>query len=236
MLNPSCGPIALGKPGLRLKFNITFTIADHFFMKLPVRVLLLVSLALTGGCNSRSIGSWGLPISLGQSSGEVRKTLGSPNGVIDDTLMDSHGKDEADKWRRKNRSVNEEWFHSSGIVASIESNRLFKITLYRHADYRGFLPYAGSIVEGVNLNSSREMIMKKLGNPTKAEENAGVDLQMGKATDPHAAAVFPAQEIYYWRRSEYTIEALFLKQPQLMDEKAQLVLPKGELMYIKVYR
>ena len=200
------------------------------------RLFLLVSLALTAGCNSPSVGSWGLPILLGQSSGEVRKTLGSPNEVIDDTLMDSISKEEAEKWKRKNRSVSEEWFYSSGIVTSIEPNRLFKITLYRHADYRGFLPYAGSIVEGVNLDSTREMIMKKFGKPTKAEENAGVDLETGKATDLNAAAVFPAQEIYYWRRSDYTIEVLFLKQPQLMSEKAQLVLPKGELMYVKVYR
>lgn len=207
---------------------------------LPVRSPILAVFcfaAVLASCNPIPKTSWDLPISLGQSVADVRHVLGAPKEVIDDSTMAGFGKNVEEGWKQKNRGRSEEWYYSSGIVASFDGDRLFKVDLYRHANYPSFLPYAGKIVEGISLSDSRESLLGKLGDPTKVEENPKISgFPPEKKTNLASAAVWPAQQVYYWRRSHYTIEALFLKQPQTVDEKRGLVWPAGEVMYIKVYQ
>lgn len=205
---------------------------------LRTRIVSLVLLgAVTAACNPGTGTSWGLPIRFGQSVTEVRGMLGAPNEVIDAARMAEGGRELKEKWEREHLGLSEEWYYSSGIVASFDHGRLFKVELYHYSDNPSFLTYAGKIVEGVSLNDSREDILRKFGTPTKIEQVKELgNLVTGKTAGPHAPAVWPAQEINYWRRQHYVVEVATLKQPQLVDEKQGIIYPEGAVIYIKVYQ
>lgn len=201
----------------------------------PMLTVLVIVTAIATACTSRPNSSWELPIAFGQSIEQVRQLLGGPTETID--LIRERSKCDIPCWVPFEPGDTEDWYYSSGIVANYQQGRVFRIALHRHRNYRGFLSYSGKIVEGISLNDSRENILHKLGEPTKVEETEEVgDLISGKKAEPGVPALFPAQEVYYWRRQNYTIEVRFLKQLQSVDEKRGIVWPKGEVMYVKVYQ
>lgn len=201
----------------------------------PMLTVLVIFTAIATACTSRSNSSWELPIIFGESIEQVRQLLGGPTYTID--LTRERSECNVPCLIPFEPGDTEDWYYSSGIVANYQQGRVFRVTLHRHISYRGFLSYSGKIVEGISLNDTRENILHKLGEPTKVEETEELgDPISGKKTGPGVPAVFPAQEVYYWRRQNYTIEVQFLKQPQSVDKKRGIVWPKGEVMYIKVYQ
>jgi hypothetical protein len=208
-------------------FLVLFTSSTFVFAAEPIKL-----------SSESVVSSWGLPVSLGQSAEQVRKVLGAPHDALDivhdksscgenPRCVETYDTSDGDRM---------EWYYSSGIVANYQHGKLFRVTLYPHLDDRGFLPYSERIIEGVSLSDSRENIIRKLGNPAKIEKIEGLEdnYMRRKKTSSGAPARNPDQEVYYWRRQHYTIEALFLAQPELWNHG--VVWPKGELIYIKVYQ
>ena len=189
---------------------------------LPVFGLLLFAC----GCNVGG-SRYGLPVSLGSSSDDVRNVLGAPTerfrpGTADDTVggISHPGKDEE-------KVI--EWYYSVGIVAMFARDRLAAITLPTYTDYHGFLPFTGTVVSGVKITDTKQVILAKLGTPTKVESD---ELEAG--TDPNVPVVWPKESTYYWRLKEYAVQATFLNQAQDVSEKEHLTFPKDKLLSITI--
>ena len=174
---------------------------------------------------------WGLPVKLGQSSAEVRQVLGIPNDVLSPEAVRDRYPDLSEHLQRTSPTVSTEYYNSSGIFGIYDGGRLLGITLPPHADYKGFLPYVGTIVNGVKLTDTKQEILHKLGEPTKVEHDP---LESG--VDPNVPVVWPAESRYYWRKTGYTLQIDFLRQAQLISEKQALTSPKDAVSVIRVYK
>jgi hypothetical protein len=108
-------------------------------------------------------------------------------------------------------------------------DRLTAITLHTYTGYKGFVPYAGNVVNGVKLADSEQTILKKLGTPTKVEND-----ELASGADRDAPVVWPAESRYYWRFKDYGIQATFLNQAQSVSEEEHLTFPKDKLVSIVV--
>jgi hypothetical protein len=138
---------------------------------------------------------YGLPVKLDLSAGEVRNVLGAPT----------------EAW--KGEMVTLEWYYSHGLEAGFEHDRLSSLTLYKDTNYRGFIPYAGTIINGVKLSDSKATVLKKLGTPSKVENE-----ELPDGTDPNQPERWPLEGKYYWRFKDYEVQATFLNQAQIVTE------------------
>jgi len=120
-----------------------------------------------------------------------------------------------------------EWYYPAGIVAFFDHDRLAAITMHTYIGGKGFVPYAGNIVSGVTLADSKQTILKRLGTPTKVEND-----ELASGTDRDIPVVWPAESIYYWRFKDYGMQATFLNQAQDVSEKEHLTFPKDKLVSI----
>src|SRR5258706_5689131 len=100
-----------------------------------------------------------------------------------------------------------ESYYSRGIVGEYEHDKLFSITLIKDTAYRGFIPYAGTIVNGVKLTDSKTTVLKKLGAPSKIESEA-----LPPDTDPNKPELFPLESKYYWQFNDYEVQCTVLNQ------------------------
>jgi hypothetical protein len=200
-----------------LRYDNLNTEMFRFFNALPL-VILVVSLGCESGSNR-----YGLPISLGSTSDEVRRVLGGPNERMkvverDDTKVVTNP-DKYDKLV--------EWYYSSGIVGKFDRDRLTEIILHPVTDYQGFVPYTGTVINGVKVTDSKQNILSKLGKPAKIEAD---ELEAG--TDPNVPVVWPKSNRYYWRMKGYLVEAEFLSQAQ--QYSGPVTLPKDSLTVIVI--
>src|ERR1700686_2682365 len=90
------------------------------------------------GCLGAAEAEYGLPVKLDLSTAEVRKALGAPT----------------EAWQ-KGEMVTLESYYSRGIVGEFAHDRLFSVTLNKDTAYRGFIPYSGTIINGVRLTDSK---------------------------------------------------------------------------------
>src|SRR5579872_776759 len=143
-------------------------------------------------CLNAAEAEYGLPVKLDSSTSEVRKVLGVPT----------------EGWK-KGEMITLESYYSRGIVGEFEHDRLFSLTLYKDTAYRGFIPYAGTIINGVKLTDSKATVLMKLGAPSQVESE---ELPVG--TDPTKPELFPLESKYHWRFKDYEVQATFLNQAQ----------------------
>jgi hypothetical protein len=165
---------------------------------------------------------YGLPVTLGSSSDKVRSTLGAPTeryrpGTANDTI-------ESIQNVPRDAETVLEWYYSSGIVGQFSRDKLSSITLFASADYKGFLPYTGTVIKGVRLTDTKQAVLDKLGKPTKVDNEP-----LPAGTNPDEPTVWPKESNYYWHFEEYTLKATFLDQAQLVKDDPKLVLPKDKL-------
>jgi len=156
---------------------------------------------------------YALPIALGSSVDEVRKTLGGPTEIIRDSdrrrrLQESH----VDPSLIPTTDNTIEWYYSSGIVATFDRDRLFEITLPSRAPYQAFIVYKGEVVNGVRLADVKGVVINKLGQPDKIEDDP-----LAPDVDPNVPEVWPKESRYYWRFKDYAVEVRFLRQAQKLD-------------------
>lgn len=173
---------------------------------------------------------WQLPVTLGSSRGDVHRKLGAPKEVFTYEAANAQAPQAAEKvfGLAPNQSI--EYYYASGLVGRYDRDHLFSITVMAHVDYRGWLEYSGAVVNGITLRDTRENVVRRLGTPTKVEEEQFLE---GNAA---TAAVFPASSRYFWRRDGHVVEIEFLRQPQLLDTKRNLVAPRDSITKIAVYR
>lgn len=199
-------------------------------MSYNLRDTWLVATVLLTSCIGWRAPEWGLPVVLDQSTAEVRNILGVPDAVINP----------GDNWkdvpkhlhRYVSPTMNVEWYYSSGIVGTFVDGRLTEVFVPPpHTDYQGFIPYAGTIVNGVKLTDTKQTILRKLGEPTKVEEEP---LELG--TDPDVPVVWPAESRYYWRKVKYTVRIDFLRQAQSLNETQKLTSPRDAVRSIDIYQ
>src|SRR3981081_3595808 len=105
-------------------------------MRKSVAASLFALLLVTCLCAAEE--EYGLPVKLDSSTSEVRKVLGAPT----------------EGWNKGERGTLESYY-SRGIVGEFAHDRLFSITLNKDTAYRGFVAYAGTIVNGVKLTDSK---------------------------------------------------------------------------------
>jgi hypothetical protein len=156
---------------------------------------LLLQMLLVS-CLGAAEAEYGLPVKLDSSASEVQKVLGAPT----------------EAWK-KGEIVTLESYYSRGIVGEFEHDRLFSITLNKDTAYRGFIPYAGTIINGVKLTDSKTTVLKKLGTPSKIESE-----ELPAGTDPNRPELFPLESKCYWRFKDYEVQATFLNQAQAVSE------------------
>jgi hypothetical protein len=193
---------------------LTGIIADNYW-RARIRPGILAVAALMLGCHNNS-SEYGLPITLGSSSADVRRVLGSPN--------ESFRKPQNDR-----QTI--EWYYTHGIVATFERDQLTAISLSNGPliSYPGFLAYSNEIIRGLRLTDKKERILDTLGKPTKVETD---DLPAG--TDPDIPVVWPKESRYYWRLTDYTLEVDLLNQAQRIGDEKRLTLPKGSVTMILI--
>jgi len=171
---------------------------------------------------------WGLPITLGQTSEEVRQVLGPPDDIVNPY---AEARKAGLNPPPSEASLTLQYFYSSGIVCRFDGNRLFGVTLTPVCDYKGFIPYSGAVVNGIKLTDSKDEILRKLGKETKIEED---QLEIG--TDRDKPVVWPAGTGYYWRRAGYTVQVDFLRQAQSVSHNPLVTRPKDSVSVILVYK
>jgi hypothetical protein len=193
-------------------------------------VLLLQQAFLLISCCGCGTSRYGLPITLGSSSDQVRKILGGPNEVVKVTsirrALRESGSDPSLLPTTDNIT---EWYYSSGIAATFDRDKLFKIALLTHTSYSGFLAYTGTVINGVRLRDSKETILNKLGKPEKVEDDP-----LAEGIDPDVPEVWPKESRYYWRSPDYVVQVDFLRQAQKVDDTH--ILRKGAIISIQVYK
>ena len=114
-------------------------------------------------------------------------------------------------------------------MGRFDRDKLFGITLNTHSDYPGFLIYTGSVVNGVKLADTKEVILSKLGNPTKIEDDP-----LDQGVDANVPVVWPKESRYYWRFTDYTVQVDFLRQAQKLDDRDTL--PRNAVSLVQVYK
>jgi hypothetical protein len=177
---------------------------------------LFVFAAAMCGCHLNPP-EYGLPITLGSSSADIRHILGSP---------DESFKSPADE------RLTVEWYYSHGLVVDLERDQVVTIQIPPDiADYRGFLPYTGPIVRGLKLTDSKAKYLKTLGEPAKIENDA-----LTAGTNPDIPVVWPKESIYYWRLPEYMVRVDFLNQAQDISEAKHITLPRDTVTTILIRR
>ena len=188
----------------------------HNYSLSGIKPAILVAAAFMLGCHDNGASEYGLPITLGSSSDEVRRVLGSPNESFKNPL---------------NERLTIEWYYTHGISATFERDRLSEIRLFldhgSDTTYKGFLAYSNKIIRGLRLTDTKRRILDVLGKPTKIETD---DLPPG--TNPDVPVVWPKESRYYWRLPDYTIEVDFLIQAQSIDESKRLTLPKDSITVV----
>ena len=168
------------------------------------------------GCHL-SPDEYGLPITLGSSSGDIRHILGSP--------------DESFKSPANDR-ITVEWYYSHGLVVDLERDQVVTIQIPPDiADYKGFLAYTGPIVRGLKLTDSKTKYLKTLGEPAKIENDA-----LAAGTNPDIPVVWPKESVYYWRLRDYMVRVDFLNQAQDISEAKHITLPRDAVTTILIRR
>ena len=94
--------------------------------------------------------------------------------------------------------------------------------VYKDTIYLGFIPYAGTIINGIRLTDSKTTVLKKLGAPGKVESG---DLPEG--TDPDKPVRWALDSKYYWQFKDYEAKATFLNQARTVG--GGVVWPKDTL-------
>jgi len=151
--------------------------------------------ALLQSCDSPKEVEYGLPVKLGLDVTEVRNALGQPT----------------EGWK-KGEMGTLEWYYPHGIIAEFEHDKLASISLVKDTVYLGFIPYAGTILNGIKLTDSKATILSKLGSPSKIET---ADLPEG--ADPDKPVKFALDSKYYWKFKDYEAKAIFLNQARAME-------------------
>ncbi|MBZ5537771.1 MAG: hypothetical protein LAO31_17590 [Acidobacteriia bacterium] len=201
------------------------------FMPKRSALFPLATILLCIGCREIWAPEWRLPIKLGQSVEEVRQTLGSPNDKYSPYKIARDIDPQLIELLSLSPSNTVEIYYSSGILCMYEGKVLYRITLNPISDYQGFLVYSGEIINGVRLTDSKDMILRKLGNPTKVEDDP---IETGN--DLNVPAVWPAHSRYYWRKRNYTIEVDLLRQAQSIDESKGITRPIGSISLVTIYK
>jgi hypothetical protein len=187
-------------------------------------ILLVVGgWALVLVCCSAGKPDYGLPVTLGSTPDAVRKILGKPTDRYGAPQIGENGKVTLSQTGEKIV----EWYYPAGIVAFCDGDRLTAITLHTYTGYPGFAPYSGKVTNGVTLADNKQTILRRLGTPTKVEND-----ELASGTDRDIPVVWPAESRYYWRFKDYGIEATFLNQAQNVDEEKQLIFPRDKLVSI----
>jgi hypothetical protein len=193
-------------------------------------VLLLQFAFLLMGCGRGGSSRYGLPIVLGSSSDQVRRVLGGPNAVVKATeirrALREFGAEPSVLPTTDNIT---EWYYSSGIAATFDRDRLLEIALPTYTSYPGFLVYSGTVVNGVRLTDSKEIILGKLGMPEKVEDDP-----LPEGTDPDVPEVWPKESRYYWRFPSYVVRVDYLRQAQKADDTHTF--RRNAVVSIQVYK
>lgn len=183
---------------------------DNWWLCISAAALLLL------GCHYRASAEYELPITLGSSSSDVRRVLGSPQYSFKSP---------------KDERLTIEWYYTHGIVATFERDQVNEIVLHNGAlvDYQGFLPYTDEIVRGLRLTDTKKRILEVLGKPTKVESD-----DLAPDVDPNTPVVWPKESRYYWRLASCTVEVDFLNQAQSVSKGKHITLPKDSVTTISV--
>ena len=189
------------------------------------RYLLLLLIGLAQPCFSESL-QWELPIVLGATREAVHDRLGPPQEILSAASV----REKYPELEGEIGGVNNEYFYSSGLVTRVHNNKVFGITINAHAAPRGWVVYQGKIVNGVTLSDTYDSIVKKLGKPTKVEEEI-IEESKSNLNQP---VVFPAERRCYWRADTYTVQINFLRQAQSVAEGNSV--PRGAISSVLVYR
>ena len=176
---------------------------------LPALILPVLCMSSTGAAQE-----YGLPVTLDLSAAEVRNVLGAPT----------------EAWETPHAETDSlEWYYSRGIVGGFRHDKLSSVTLYKEVNYRGFIPYSGTIINGVKLTDTKAAVLKKLGTPSKVEnEDVPAD------TDPDKPVRWPLESTYYWRFTDYEVRAAFLNQAQ--GEGGTVASPKDTISDITIQK
>ena len=122
---------------------------------------------------------------------------------MSDTLSGFTVRDLCQRWR----------IGGDKIRALIRAGKLTAITLVRDTEYKGFIPYPGTVVQGVTLTDSKKTVLEKLGSPTKVE-----DENLPQGTNPDVPVKFAQWSKYYWRFHDYAVQISFLNQAQRVGD------------------
>jgi hypothetical protein len=143
--------IGFHQGGSRSTLNVMADARPICFLVLTVFAVFLGAL----GCGHHVDSEYGLPITLGSSSNDIRRALGAPDHSYPDQ------QDARFIW---------ESYNAHGIVAVFERDRLSSILLTPDVpgdSAKGFLQYSGTIVHGVRVADTKLEILQKLGKPRK---------------------------------------------------------------------
>lgn len=218
-------------------------------------LLALILIGAIASCKSHSETSWGLPIALGQSSEEVRAALGAPTLFYSAPLRDRIKFFSWEEGYHEAPEISLHWYYSKGITASFDHDQVIRIRLLTQYDSSGWLPYTGTIVEGITLKDSPKIILEKLGPPTKVEredekEVASFGRGWSRPLPPeipppppgfvfraHAPSVQGSSfDVYYWRRESYVIQMDVVTKIETGDDKQDKNRPAAVLDSIEIYK
>lgn len=160
---------------------------------------------------SQPASEYGLPVRLGSSVAEVRNVLGQPDAT--DHSDDANG-------------VLSDWYYAPGMIGTFNRDKLIAIMLPRDTPYAKFVPYAGTIVNGIKLTDSKESILQKMGRPVNVEEE-----ELPEGTDPDVPARFAEYSKYTWRVNDMLVQVNFLAQAQQLDG-GRSSLPKNATLQV----
>lgn len=187
--------------------------------------ILLIALGFAQASFAVSM-QWQLPIELGVMQDSVHDTLGPPKETISAEAM----REKYPEVVKTLGGVHNEYFYSSGIVARFHNKKLYGITINSHGDYRGWIDYQGKIINGITLADTYDDTLKKLGEPTKVEDEPIIESK----DNLNKPVVFPAIRSCYWRTDEYTIQIDFLRQAQSRSKGVISLL--GSISTVLVYK
>ena len=194
-------------------------------MKISRVLMLLIVLGFSQAIFAASM-QWQLPIELGATRDSVHDTLGPPKEIISAEAV----REKYPEVAKTLGGTHNELFYSSGIVARFHNKKLYGITINSHGDYSGWIDYQGKIINGITLADMYDDTLKKLGEPSKVEDEPITESK----DNLNKPVVFPAIRSCYWRTDEYTIQIDFLRQAQ--SRSKGVVSSLGSISAVLVYK
>ena len=192
--------------------------------------MMVAIISLAGLVPARTGTQWQLPISLDQTKVEVEGVLGPPNASVPRDLR-SIDREAADYFSRRQPRQSIDWYYSSGLVGRYTDGRLFAITVNPHVSFPGWIDHGGPIVSDVLLTDTKATVLRKLGPPSKIENDP-----LDSNADVEVPVVWPAQSRYSWRLPTYTVEITFLRQTQSISSEQRSVAKKDEIAVIMLFK